>query len=64
MSHDSPAAILYDEEGNPVAISTGNIVSINVADKGAQETLCGIHDELKKISFLLGLIVDINPEDL
>jgi len=53
MSDESPAAILYDAQGNPVLVSSDGVYALSIRDEETLQAMQGIASELRKIRFLL-----------
>ncbi len=64
MSSDSPAAVLYDAEGNPVSvIPVGADYGLVIADHEAQAWQGDVLRELRIIRSLLARIVESDEHD-
>ena len=61
--NDSPASVLYDSDGNAVAImKDGNLTAIGVGDNETRDLLRAILRELKRQTYMLGLATDVSPD--
>lgn len=59
MVGESPAAILFDDDGNPILVDTDGSQQLAVRDEEVLGTLKLILAELKKLNFLVACATDI-----
>ena len=59
---DSPAAILFDRNGNPVLVTadTDGAVQLSVVDTTQNDLLRQILSELRKLNFMLAHATDVH----
>jgi hypothetical protein len=62
MPSESPAAILYDEDGNPVLVSTDGVRALSMRDEETLGLLKQILDQLETLNKIMAYAVDLDTD--